>query len=1418
MPRAKQSMDGNTAAAHVAYAFTDVAAIYPITPSSPMADTVDQWSAAGLKNIFGNQVKVVEMESEAGAAGAVHGSLGTGAITTTFTASQGLLLMIPNMYKIAAEQLPCVFDVSARTVATQSLNIFGDHSDVMACRQTGFAMLVESSVQEVMDLSPVAHLCAIEGKVPFLNFFDGFRTSHEYQKIEKWDYADLKEMCNMEAVEEFRKKALNPESPKMRGSHENGDVFFQHREACNSVYDALPAVVEKYMAKINAKLGTNYDLFNYYGAPDADRVIVAMGSICDVADEVIDYLNAKGEKVGIVKVRLYRPWVSSALLKVLPKTAKKVAVLDRTKEPGSLGEPLYLDVAATLREAGLNDVVLTGGRYGLGSKDTPPSSIFALFKELEKDQPKERFTLGITDDVTFLSLPEVKPAPITAAAGTKECKFWGLGGDGTVGANKNSVKIIGDHTDKYVQAYFQYDSKKTGGVTISHLRFGDKPIRSPYYINQADFVACHNPAYIHMGMKMVQDVKPGGVFMINCQWSDEELGQHLNAEAKKYIADNNIQLYTINAIDKAIEIGMGKRTNTILQSAFFKLADVMPIEDAVNFMKQAAQKSYGKKGQDVVEMNWKAIDAGVDAIHKVDVPASWSNPEADPAPKALTGRPELVKQIRDVMEPIARMDGDSLPVSAFTANANGEWEQGASAYEKRGTAVNVPEWDASKCVGCNQCAFVCSHATIRPFQLTADELAAAPAQTKSRDNKPANEYKFVMAVSPLDCMGCGECVTVCPTKAITMVPQESQADQQAVFDYCVANISKKPSKFADDTVIGSQFNQPLLEFSGSCAGCAETSYARLITQLFGEKMYISNATGCSSIWGGTASISPYTVNKDSGHGPAWCNSLFEDNAEHGLGLYIGQKTVRENLIKEIAEVAGSDKASAELKAAYEQFIATKNNTKANDEPAKALIAELEKAAAAGCEKSAEILKSKQYIAKKSVWIFGGDGWAYDIGFGGLDHVLASGEDVNVMVFDTEMYSNTGGQASKASNIGQVAQFAAAGKEVKKKSLAEIAMQYNDGYNETTLSFANNVHTPEGGMHEEGFRRALTTVLNNYGRKIKMLKDDEKVSGEDCREGLTCVISVKLTNAQFEGQTKAKLGNSEIRTLVDNLVSDRLMQFLEENPVVARTILDKAMTANRAREAARKARESIRRKTALGGAAMPDKLRDCNETDASLTEIYIVEGDSAGGSATQGRDSRFQAILPLWGKMLNVEKARADKIYGNDKLQPVITALGAGIGEDFDPLKLRYHKVIIMADADVDGQHIATLIMTLFFRYFPQVIQDGYLYIAMPPLYRCKKGKVEEYCYNDADRQRFIEKYGDGTENSIQTQRYKGLGEMNPHQLWETTMCPETRMLKQVTIENAAEADYVFSMLMGDDVGPRREFIEANAKYVQNLDI
>ena len=1050
MAREKQSMDGNTAAAHVAYAFTEVAGIYPITPSSPMADVVDQWSAAGRKNIFGNTVKVTEMQSEAGAAGTVHGSLAAGALTTTFTASQGLLLMIPNMYKIAAEQLPCVFDVSARTVATQSLNIFGDHSDVYACRQTGFAMLAETNPQEVMDLSPVAHLAALDGKVPFINFFDGFRTSHEIQKIEKWDYEDLKEMCPMDKVEEFRAHALNPNKPAMRGSHENGDVFFQHREACNTVYDELPEVVEKYMKKVNEKLGTNYDLFNYYGAPDADRVIVAMGSINDVAEEVIDYLTAKGEKVGLIKVRLYRPWSSKAILKVLPKTAKKIAVLDRTKEPGSLGEPLYLDVATTLREAGLNDITLVGGRYGLGSKDTPPSSVFAVYKELEKDEPKHRFTIGIVDDVTNLSLPEVKPAPITSAPGTVECKFWGLGGDGTVGANKNSTKIIGDHTDKFIQAYFQYDSKKTGGITISHLRFGDNPIRSPYYINQADFVACHNPSYVVKGYKMVQDVKPGGIFMINCQWSDEELNQHMPAEAKQYIAKNNIQLYTINAIDKAIEIGMGKRTNTILQSAFFKLANVMPIDEAVEYMKAAAKKSYSKKGDAVVEMNYKAIDAGVDAVHKVEVPADWATAVDDNKPVERTGRPATVKMVNELLDPIGKMDGDSLPVSAFKDIADGQFETGASAYEKRGTAVMVPEWDPASCVQCNSCAFVCSHATIRPFILNADEQAAAPSQIKLADSKHATDttMKYTMSVSPLDCMGCGECVTVCPKagEALKMVPQESQAAEQPVFDYLVANVGKKDIKPAlVNTPIGSQYNQPLLEFSGSCAGCAETSYARLITQLFGEQMYISNATGCSSIWGGPAATSPYTVNKDTLKGPAWSNSLFEDNAEHGFGMYLGQKVLRDQAIAKIEEMAASEKASEGFKAAAAKYLETKNDTKANTPATEALIAELEKAAADGCPTAPEVLAKKNYLAKKSVWIFGGDGWAYDIGFGGLDHVLASGENVNVMVFDTEMYSNTVGQASNASNIGEVCQFAAAGKEIGKKSLAEIAMSYGYVY-------------------------------------------------------------------------------------------------------------------------------------------------------------------------------------------------------------------------------------------------------------------------------------------------------------------------------------------------------------------------------------
>ena len=1070
MARKMKSMDGNTAAAHVSYAFTEVAGIYPITPSSPMADSVDQWAAAGQKNIFGTTVKVIEMQSEAGAAGTVHGSLAAGALTTTYTASQGLLLMIPNMYKIAGELLPCVFHVSARTVASHALNIFGDHSDVMACRQTGFAMLAETNPQEVMDLSAVAHLATIKSRVPFINFFDGFRTSHEIQKIQVWDYEDLKEMCDMDAVEAFRKRALNPEHAMMRGSHENGDVFFQHREASNKFYEAVPGIVEEYMGKVNAKLGTNYQLFNYYGAADADRVIIAMGSICDVAEEVIDYLNAHGEKVGLVKVRLYRPFRADKLIAAIPETAKKIAVLDRTKEPGSQGEPLYMDVVTALADAGITDKVVTGGRYGLGSKDTPPSSVFAVYEELAKAEPKKMFTLGINDDVTYLSLEE-KPAPNTAAEGTTECKFWGLGGDGTVGANKNSIKIIGDHTDKFVQAYFQYDSKKTGGVTVSHLRFGDKPIRSPYYINKADFVACHNPSYITKHFPIVRDVKPGGVFLINCQWTPEELSKHLAASEKRYIAKNDVQLYTINAIDLAIEIGMGKRTNTILQSAFFALAKVMPSEQAIQFMKDAATKSYLKKGQDIVDMNHKAIDIGATAYQKIDVPADWADAQDEADTRDLQGRPEVVKMVKDVMEPIGRMDCDSLPVSAFAGeHADGSFEHGAAAYEKRGVAVTVPQWNEATCVQCNQCAYVCPHATIRPFALTEEEAAAAPASTKLVDikaGKGKGVYKYTMAVSPLDCMGCGVCIGVCPTKSLTMVPQADEAAQQDAFDYCVAKVSEKADMISTNSVKDSQFKKPLLEFSGSCAGCAETSYARLITQVCGDRMYISNATGCSSIWGGPAATSPYTVDAN-GHGPAWANSLFEDNAEHGLGMYYGQEALRERLISKLEVMAGSENATDDFKNAVNTFMDTKDNGAANAEPAKALVAELEKGAAAGCPDCKDVLAHKEYLAKKSVWIFGGDGWAYDIGFGGLDHVLASGKDVNVMVFDTEVYSNTGGQASKATNIGAVAQFAASGKTTKKKSLAEIAMSYGYVYVAQVAMGANPAQTLKAIAEAEAY--------------------------------------------------------------------------------------------------------------------------------------------------------------------------------------------------------------------------------------------------------------------------------------------------------------------------------------------------------------
>ena len=1065
MVRKLKSMDGNTAAAHVSYAFTEVAAIYPITPSSPMADYVDQWSAEGRKNVFGTTVKVAELESEAGAAGSVHGSLNAGALTTTYTASQGLLLMIPNMYKIAGELLPCVFHVSARAVASHALSIFGDHGDVYACRQTGFAMLAETNIQEIMDLSPVAHLSAIQGRVPFINFFDGFRTSHEIQKVAVWDYDDLADMLDWDAVKAFRERALNPEHPTMRGSHENGDIFFQNREASNKYYNALPEIVEQNMAKVNAKLGTDYQLFNYYGAPDADRVIVAMGSICDVAEEVIDYLTAHGEKVGLVKVRLFRPFRADKLVAAIPETAKKIAVLDRTKEPGAQGEPLFMDVVTAFATSGRQAKII-GGRYGLSSKDTPPASVFAVYDELKKDEPKSQFTVGIVDDVTHLSLTEKsrEETPNTAAEGTIECKFWGLGGDGTVGANKNSTKIIGDHTDKYIQSYFQYDSKKTGGVTVSHLRFGDKPIKSPYYINKADFVACHNPSYIVKNFPMVQDVKPGGIFLINCQWDFEELNKHLHADAKRYIAKNNVQLYTINAIDLAVKVGMGKRTNTILQAAFFALANVLPKDEAVKYMKDAAEHSYMKKGMDVVQKNWDAIDAGAGALVKIDVPADWANATEEAHVEHLEGPEKTVAMVRNIMEPVGRMNGDSLPVSAFVDYADGTFQQGAAAYEKRGVSVTVPEWTAETCAQCNQCAYVCPHATIRPYTLSAEEAAAAPEGTKMVDHKMSKgKYKYALAVSPLDCMGCSVCVSVCPTKSLKMVGQESQLGEQKVFDYMVKDVTVKPDVAGTDNVIKSQYLKPYLEFSGSCAGCAETSYARLVTQLFGNRMYVSNATGCSSIWGGPAATSPYCMDKN-GKGVAWANSLFEDNAENGYGMYLGQKVLREKYIEAVKELIAVPYVDEDIAAAGKEFLDTVNDGEKNSAAAEKLIAAINANPSVptcecdACKLARKVLEGKNYLAKKSVWIFGGDGWAFDIGFGGLDHVLASGEDVNVFVFDTEVYSNTGGQASKASNIGQVAQFAAAGKEIKSKSLAEIAMTYGYVYVAQVAMGANMAQT------------------------------------------------------------------------------------------------------------------------------------------------------------------------------------------------------------------------------------------------------------------------------------------------------------------------------------------------------------------------
>ena len=1046
MARKMKTMDGNSAVAHVSYAFTDVAAIYPITPSSVMADLTDKFSAMGTKNLFGREVQVTEMQSEGGASGAVHGSLAAGALTTTYTASQGLLLMIPNMYKMAGELLPGVIHVSARALTSHALSIFGDHSDIYACRQTGYAMLCSNNPQECMDLAAVAHLSAIKGRVPFLHFFDGFRTSHEIQKIEEWDYADLADMLDWDAVEAFRRRALNPEHPVTRGTAQNDDIFFQAREACNKYYDAVPEVVVEYMNKVNEKIGTNYKPFNYYGAEDAEHIIVAMGSVCDCAEEVVDFLNAAGEKVGLLKVHLYRPFVADYLLSELPKTVKTISVLDRTKEPGSIGEPLYLDVLAAINGSDFAGVKVYTGRYGLGSKDTTPADIIAVYRNAESDAPKRRFTIGIVDDVTNLSLPIVEN-PDTTPKGTHSCKFWGLGADGTVGANKNSIKIIGDNTDMYAQGYFAYDSKKSGGLTVSHLRFGNQPIKSTYYISKADFVACHNPAYIGK-YDMIQDLKPGGSFLLNCPWDVEELGHRLSAEEKQYIAKNNINVYVIDGIKIGKEIGLGTRINTVLQSAFFKLANIIPAADAIQYMKDAATKSYGRKGEKVVAMNHAAIDAGAEALVEVKVPASWADAEGDFVYPVATGdRKDLVDFVNNIQTPVNAQRGDKLPVSTFLKDADGTFPQGSAAYEKRGIAVDVPTWNSDNCIQCNFCSYVCPHAVIRPVVLTADEAAKAPEGMKMTDMTGMPGYKFAMTVSVLDCTGCGSCASVCPgkkgEKALTMQSLDSQRHEQENFAYG-QSLDVKPEvaeKFKETTVKGSQFKQPLLEFSGACAGCGETPYAKLVTQLFGDRMYIANATGCSSIWGGSAPSTPYTVNKE-GHGPSWANSLFEDNAEYGYGMYLAQSTLRNHLIAKIMEL--KEKVSDEgFKAVIDGYLSTVDDGTANKAATKALVAELEKHP--DCPYCQAILKDKEFLAKKSVWIFGGDGWAYDIGFGGLDHVIASGEDVNIMVFDTEVYSNTGGQASKATPLGAVAQFAAAGKEIKNKDLAGIAMTYGYVY-------------------------------------------------------------------------------------------------------------------------------------------------------------------------------------------------------------------------------------------------------------------------------------------------------------------------------------------------------------------------------------
>ena len=1049
MARKMKTMDGNSAVAHVSYAFTDVAAIYPITPSSVMADLTDKFSAQGAKNLFGRQVQVTEMQSEGGASGAVHGSLAAGALTTTYTASQGLLLMIPNMYKMAGELLPGVIHVSARALTSHALSIFGDHSDIYACRQTGYAMLCSNNPQECMDLAAVAHLAAIEGRVPFLHFFDGFRTSHEIQKIEEWDYADLADMLNWDAVEAFRRRALNPEHPVTRGTAQNDDIFFQAREACNKYYDAVPEVVVKYMDKVNAKIGTDYKPFNYYGAENAEHVIVAMGSVCDCTEEVVDYLNAAGEKVGLLKVHLYRPFVADYMLRELPKTVKTISVLDRTKEPGSIGEPLYLDVLAAINGSDFAGVKVYTGRYGLGSKDTTPGDIIAVYRNAESETPKRRFTIGIVDDVTNLSLPIVEN-PDTTPKGTHSCKFWGLGADGTVGANKNSIKIIGDNTDMYAQGYFAYDSKKSGGLTVSHLRFGKTPIKSTYYISKADFVACHNPSYVDK-YDIVDDLKEGGSFLLNCPWDTEELSERLPGKMKKILAERHINFYTIDGIKIGKEIGLGGRINTVLQSAFFKIADIIPADKAKELMKAAAKKSYMKKGQAIVDMNYAAIDRGMEDLKKVEIPADWANAVDNSVADKAEGNGALVEYVNEILKPVNAYKGNKLPVSTFMDHVDGTAPNGSAAYEKRGIAVDVPEWNPENCIQCNRCAIVCPHAVIRPVAMTADELAKAPEGTKSLPMMGLKDLNFVMTVSTLDCTGCGACAQVCPgkkgAKALTMQSIDSQRPKQAVFDYALT-LEDKPEvheKFKFTTVKGSQFKQPLLEFSGACAGCGETPYAKLVTQLFGDRMFIANATGCSSIWGASAPATPYTKNK-KGYGPAWQNSLFEDNAEFGLGMALGQKAIRNRLI-EYVEGIQKDTDSADLKTACRNYLDTVTDSTSSRPATDALIAELEKNTedAKVGELVKKTLVDKDELAKKSMWIFGGDGWAYDIGFGGLDHVIASGENVNILVFDTEVYSNTGGQASKATPVGSVAQFAAAGKAVKKKDLAAIAMSYGYVY-------------------------------------------------------------------------------------------------------------------------------------------------------------------------------------------------------------------------------------------------------------------------------------------------------------------------------------------------------------------------------------